>query len=240
MKRTALCLALVALATGCAGGGGPRRGDPQRLLGAVAVPSTVIAAELAFAREARDKGQWTAFRRFATDDAVWPDPDWKNVQTTLKGQANPAQPILWEPDRVVLSCDGSYALSTGPATYPSGRKGRFATIWQRQTKGEYRWVLDQGFELGSDYVQPEMIAADVAQCPSGRRPPAQKEARRGLAWQSGKSDDGTLVWTTTLRPDCSRELVVTAKRGDAMAEVFRSISAPPPAPPGMGPQVVCE
>ncbi len=239
MKHATACLALLALA-GCASANGPRPGDPQRFIGTEAVPSTVIATELAFAREAREKGQWTAFRRFATDDALWPGPNWENVHAALKGQADPAQPILWEPDRVVLSCDGSYALSTGPATYPSGRTGRFATIWQRQANGDYRLVLDQGFELDDEYAKPEMIAAEVADCPSGKRPMPHRTARRGLAWQAEKSDDGTLVWATTLRPDCSRELVVNAKRGDTMAEVFRRSSAPPPAPPGQGPQAVCE
>src|SRR3546814_4565755 len=33
-------------------------------------PSAFIAAELAFARLARDKWQWTAFRETAADDAV--------------------------------------------------------------------------------------------------------------------------------------------------------------------------
>lgn len=239
MNRTIGCLALVAL-VGCATANGPRPGDPQRFIGTTAVPSEVIATELAFARDAREKGTWTAFRRYATDDALWPGPNWQNVQAALKGKADPAQAILWEPDRVVLSCDGSYALSTGPATYPSGRKTRFATIWQRQADGEYRWVLDQGLDLESEYAKPEMIAAEVAECPAGKRPAPQRTARRGLAWQSEQSDDGTLAWTTTLRPDCSREFVVSVRRGDAMTEVFRRPAAAPPAPPGQAPQAVCE
>lgn len=238
MTRTIACLMLVMLA-GCAGGGGPRADDHRRFIGTAGEPSTVIATELAFARAAREKGTWTAFRRFATDDALWPGPNWENVQAALKGRADPAQPILWEPDRVVLSCDGSFALSTGPATHPAGRKSRFATIWQRQTNGDYRWVLDQGFDLEAGSAGSEFIAAEVAECPAGKRPASPGPARRGLAWQSGESDDGTLSWTTALRPDCSRELVVSAKRGGAMVEVFRQVAPPPPAPAGQGPQAVC-
>ncbi|RYD60478.1 MAG: hypothetical protein EOP58_16285, partial [Sphingomonadales bacterium] len=129
--------------------------DPQRaFLGSSAEPSTVIAAELAFARLAREKGTWTAFRETATDDAVWPSPGFVNVKADLKGVPDTAQAIVWEPDRVSVSCDGSFALSTGPATYPNGKRTRFATIWQRQDDGRYKWVLDQGFDLEAGYGKP--------------------------------------------------------------------------------------
>jgi hypothetical protein len=195
------------------------------------VPSEVIAAELAFARMARERGTWTAFRATATDDAVWPSPGWVNVKRSLAGAPDPAQAIVWEPDRVIVSCDGSFALSTGPGTYPDGRKTRFATIWQRQDDGRYRWVLDQGFELETGYAKPEMIGAGVAECGERRRgrPP---RARRGLAWHSSQSDDGTLAWSTELRADCSRSFTVLARRDGAMAEVFRRSSPPPPVPAG--------
>lgn len=217
-------LALTACATG------PRPNDPRRaFLGSTAAPSTVIAAELAFARLARERGQWTAFRETATDDALWPSPGWVNVKADLKGTPDPAQPIVWEPDRVVLSCDGSFALSTGPATYPNGAKTRFATIWQRQDDGRYKWVLDQGFDLEAGYAKPELIGGKVAECGERRRGPPPP-ARRGLAWQSGQSDDGTLAWTTELRPDCGRTIIVMARKGEVMEEVFRRDAAPPAAP----------
>lgn len=234
MKALTATFAL-ALA-GCAAG--PRMDGHQRAyLGSAAVPSEVIAAELAFARMAREKGQWTAFRETATDDAVWPSPAWENVKAALKGAPDPAQPMVWEPDTVWLSCDGSFALSTGPGAWPDGRRTRFATIWQRQDDGRYRWVLDQGFDLEAGYDKPEMIGAQVAQCGERRRGPPHP-TRRGLAWQSGQSDDGTLAWSTALKPDCGRTLVVSARRNGAMEEVFRRSSAPPPAPAN-GPAPTC-
>ena len=233
-----LSLAFALTVTACAAG--PRINDRQRAyLGGAAVPSEVIASELAFARLAREKGQWTAFRETATDDALWPSPGWVNVKADLKGAPDPAQAIVWEPDRVSVSCDGSFALSTGPATYPDGRKARFATIWQRQDDGRYKWVLDQGFELEEGYAKPEMIAAAVAEC--GERRPAGRpaKARRGLAWQSGQSDDGTLSWTTELRADCSRTFTVRVPKSGIPTEVFR-VSAPAPRhPAGSGPPAAC-
>lgn len=201
-------------------------------LGRAAEPSAVIAAELAFARLARDKGTWTAFRETATDDAVWPAPNWQNVKAALKGRPDPAQPIVWEPDMVWSSCDGSFALSTGPATWPDGRKTRFATIWQRQDDGEYRWVLDQGFDSDAGYARPEMIAAEVAECGERRARDPRRKARRALAWQSGEADDGTLAWSTELAPDCSRRFTVRARRAGTLTEVFAARAAPPPPSAG--------
>jgi hypothetical protein len=226
--RAIVAAVVPALLVGCTPG--PRVDDARTaFLGSAAEPSAVIAAELAFARMAREKGTWTAFRATATDDAVWPAPGWQNVKAALKGLPDPAQPIIWEPDLVWSSCDGSFALSTGPATWPNGRKSRFATIWQRQDNGEYRWVLDQGLDPDANYARPEMISAQVAECrerPAGSR---REKARRGLAWQSGRSNDGTLAWTTELAADCSRRFTVTALQAGAMVEVFSARAAPPPA-----------
>ena len=221
LLAAALVLALGACTTGA--GYGPR---PLALR---ANPSDVIATELAFAREARDKGTWTAFRDYATRDAQWPGPRWESVQAALKGAPDPAEAIVWEPDLVWASCDGSFALSSGPATHPGGKRTRFATIWQRQDNGDYRWVLDQGFELEADYSAPDMISAQVADCPAGKslRVDRLPKARRAEAWSAGRSDDDTLTWATELASDCSRTLIVSAMKDGTMTEVFRRVSAAP-------------
>lgn len=231
MKIVSALLAAAAL-TACSA-----TSERPRVLRPAANPSEVIAAELAFARAAREKGTWTAFRQYATRDAQWPGPQWENVQAALKDAPDPAQAIVWQPDQVWSSCDGSFALSTGPATYPDGKRTRFATIWQRQDNGDYRWVLDQGVDLEGGYAAPEMISAGVADCPAGRanRVARVPKARRAAAWAAGQSDDGTLTWNTELRADCSRTLVVSAMQGGAMREVFRRVAAAPAVPAGGAP-----
>ena len=241
--RLAMVAALAAaLLAGCASDGPRARGHRLDLGGPrdrdreleTANPSAVIAAELAFARMAREKGTWTAFREYSTEDALWPAPALSNVRRDLAGTPDPAEAIVWGPDAVWVSCDGSFALSTGPATYPTGRRSRFATIWQRQRDGDYRWVLDQGFDLEAGHAQPEMIGARVADCPPGRkrRDWRRPEVRRGEAWGSGRSNDGTLEWSTAIAADCSRTLTVRTSQGGAMTEVFRRESPRPTAPEG--------
>ncbi|MFA9200757.1 MAG: hypothetical protein ACEQR8_06155 [Cypionkella sp.] len=236
MTRPAIAAAAALLAlAGCAAGPAEPRDPRARTLVVRGEPSTVIAAELAFAREAREKGTWAAFRQWATADAIWPDPGWKNVQLSLKGVPDPARAVVWAPDMVWVSCDGSYALSTGPATWPDGSKNRFATIWQRQDNGDYRWVLDQGFDLEEGYAPREMIAGRAAECPPGTRAFREQprpRARRGEAWHGGRSDDGTLAWTTALAADCRRTHVVSVREDGATKEVFRRTSSVPPVREG--------
>ncbi|MGX7896452.1 hypothetical protein [Tsuneonella sp. HG222] len=244
MTRTTLLAAACLLLGGCVMNGlpganesGPERELRNRLLGAErADPSKVIAAELAFARAAREIGQWTAFRQFATSDAVMPAPNPRPVAEVLKGRADPAQVIVWEPDLVWASCDGSHALSTGPATYPDGSKGRFATIWQRQGRSEYRWVLDQGFDLEDGYAKPDLIAAHIADCPPGT--PAAGNATTWPDRSSGQSRDASLTWETRFAPDCARTFIVRARVEGEMREVFRREAAAPPVPAGRDP-VTC-
>lgn len=209
----------------------------QRGLRPYADPGSVIATERAFARMAREKGTWTAFRAYATKDALFPPPPaWTNVQQSLKGTPDPAQPILWGPDAAWSSCDGSFAVTTGEAAFPSGRKGRFLTVWQRQEKGEYRWVLDQGFDSPGGAINPDTISGRTAECRKGPRP--SRQVRRGEAWGSASANDATLAWETTIAADCSRVAVVRMAGAEGMAEVFRK-SAPPPAAPAGQPAPRC-
>lgn len=240
--RLGVALGAAVLVAACSPGGPYARGNrldlgrpgSEREAFDRADPSKVIAAELAFARAAREEGTWTAFRAYSTEEALWPAPALSNVRQDLAGAADPAEPIVWSPDAVWLSCDGSFALSTGPATYPDGRRARFATIWQRQRDGDYRWVLDQGFDLEMGYAGPEMIGAKVADCPAATERPRLRrfEVRRGEAWGSSRSNDGTLEWATAIAPDCSRTLSVRVSQGGAMTEVFRRESPRPAAPEG--------
>jgi len=242
MKRlAAVVLAAALLAVPAPGGAQERQRDRDRRELYAADASKIIAAELAFARMAREKGTWTAFRETSVDDALWPSPALTKVHDDLKGQADPAQPIVWGPDAVWVSCDGSFALSTGPATLANGRRTRFATIWQRQRDRDFKWVLDQGFDLETDYAQPEFIGAKVAECPhTGARRERWRDpdVQRGSAWGTGTSNDGTFDWSTEIAADCSRTLVVRMRQDGAMSEVFRRHS-PAPTPPQGQPAPSC-
>jgi hypothetical protein len=202
IARTVLLLAALAL-TACSGQGRPR--GPELPL--AANPSAVIAAELAFARLAQEKGQWTAFSQYAADDAVMFVPEPVNARQWLKKQTNPAQAVKWQPHQVWSSCDGTLAVTKGAWQQPNGTVGYFTTVWERHRNGEYKWVMDQGDALAQPLTEPEMIGATVADCSA---PPAEAIAAIPPAkLVEGRSKDGTLWWHVTVSPDQSRSVTVS-------------------------------
>ena len=76
------------------------------LLLAAAAP-TAIDAERAFAADAQKLGQWSAFRKYATDDALMFVPQPTNAQSFLKDRKDPPVAVFWWPGRSYVSCDGS-------------------------------------------------------------------------------------------------------------------------------------
>ena len=162
--RLLAAAAMIATLTACTTG--PRDRTDLR---PTADPSAVIATELAFARAAQEKGQWTAFREYATRDAVMFVPRPVNAQDWLRQQTNPAEAVKWQPYQVWSSCDGSFVVSTGGAAYPGGAQSNFMTVWQKQDNGEYRWVLDQSLPHAERPFAADTIGAAVADCPASRR-----------------------------------------------------------------------
>ncbi len=231
MNRPILAAALLALLASPALS--RERNDPRDGHG-YANPGAVIAAEVAFAKLAQDKGQWTAFVATATKDAVMFVPQMAYAQDYLKGKANPAQAVRWQPHQVWSSCDGTLAVTRG-AWQNGDKSGYFTTVWQRQKDGRYKWVLDQGDELPMPLDEPEMIVSKVADCPAGYRPERAAKPRdfKGKllpldpAHLAGRSLDGTLSWDVAVTPDGGRHFVVTmTSEGKAVTVQDLQVEAP--------------
>lgn len=220
MKPLRLALALAALAaTGVVAAAEERHGPPGHPRNSYANPSAVISVELAFARLAQDKGQWTAFAATAAPDAVMFTPQMVYARSWLHGRANPPVAVQWQPHQIWSSCDGSLMVSHG-AWQRSHSTGYFTTLWQRQKDGSYKWILDSGDDLAQPLPSPEMIAAAIADCPTrsrrqGSKPDQPTSPQRAdpkhpapldPAQRSGRSDDGSLRWSVTVDPSGARTL----------------------------------
>lgn len=241
--RPALLIALAAsLLASCASDGPRARGHRLDLGGPYsdredlnrADPSKVIAAELAFARLAQEKGQWTAFAETSDGDAVMFVPEAVNAHDWLKGRANPPQAVRWQPHQVWSSCDGSLAVTKGAWQRPDGTVGYFTTVWERKRDGDYKWVLDQGDGLEQALAAPAMIGAAVAQCEprAGPRPRREREQFRPAIVRptlcegancngGGASADGTLTYSYAVAAQ-GRQLTVQMREDGTMIEVLRS------------------
>ena len=97
---------------------------------------TAVDAELAFARDAKRIGQWSAFRKWVDNDAVMFTPQAVWAKTFLKPLKDPPHAISWRPLHSFVSCDGRTAVNTGPWYRQDGaRGGYFTTVWQRTPRG---------------------------------------------------------------------------------------------------------
>ena len=215
MRRAAAPLGMVLVLAACAGQGEPRGFKP------LANPSAIVAVEFAFAQDAQDKGQWTAFRDYAAKDAVMFVPQPVEARDWLKKQTDPATAVKWEVHSVWMSCDGSLAVSKG-AWQRTNTFGYFTTVWQRQKRDEYKWTLDQGDGLAEPLAPPDMVAGSVADCSSRPQPPEIAAAPAGVDQRVGWSDDRTLYWIVRVQPDNARTFGAFSWTGHGYDEVVNS------------------
>lgn len=214
----------------------PAEAERPRRRGDQANPTALVAAEIAFAQLAQEKGQWTAFRETAAPDGDMFVPQRVNARDWLKGRTNPPVAVKWQPHEVWMSCDGSAGITRGAWQQPVGT-GYFTTIWQRQNarnakKGAvYKWVLDQGDALTAPLQAPEMIAGKVADCRPAAGPVPTVPPPAGVDARDGASDDRSLQWSSWVFPDRSRQISVWLWNGTAFDPILNlRVAAPPPSP----------
>jgi hypothetical protein len=210
-----------------------RPGGPSRM--AYANPSAGIAADIAFARLAQQKGRWPAFRATAAPDAVMFVPQMVLAQAWLKKAPARSPALAWQPHAAWASCDGSVIVTSG--AWQSGKAvGWYTTVWQRQADGAYKWVFDHGDAAAESPKAPEMIEGRVAQCPQRRAgapanavappPPRPRKPAKtppvvfDPAHKEGRSNDGSLIWQVTAEPSGAHRFIA-GMLVDGQIEPFR-------------------
>lgn len=179
--------------------------------GSIGDPGRVAAADIAFARMAREEGQWSAFRAHAADDAVMDAPGgYAPVSQVLAGLEDPAQPVSWSPTDVWSSCDGTLAISLGRFIHPNGLVGDYVTVWELQRDNSYKWIYRTSApddpqptprpeaDLPENAIVVEGMTAiegRIADCPArgeGLAPPASANERASSISDTRFSKDGTM------------------------------------------------
>ena len=214
-------LFLVATLAACASG---PSADVRSFQPKIANPSAIIAAEIGFNQLAQQKGQWTAFRQTAAKDAVMFVPQPTLALEYLKGKADPAKSVKWQPHRAFMSCDGKTGVTTGAWQKPDGSVGYFTTVWQfvqtnDRGEGEWKWVLDHGDALTAPRVPAEMIETKVASC-KGRAPAMLLAPPEGAQMKTGYSRDQSLSYSWTVQPNGARTIEVKLWNGEATDTVI--------------------
>lgn len=177
---------------------------------AAAEPETAIDAERAFASDAQELGQFTAFRKWAAQDArifgPWPIPH----QQYLEGREDPETSIEWWPLLSLQSCDRSEAINLGHWRHVSGAVGYFVTHWVKTDEG-WRYRLDGGAPLASIPDARGKIEVLAPECDGeiGRMQPVISAEPRPHDFSS--SDDGSIVY----------EYMLDRKTGGLYAKIRR-------------------
>jgi hypothetical protein len=213
-RRAALALALL-LSAPLAAQQGNERARPGSGL---ADPSAVIAADIALSREARERGEAEGLRRAAADAALVLVPDPQPAAKWLKGRSLSSPPPEWDPRTVWLSCDGGYAVILG-AWSRGSQGGTYLALWQRQRKGEWRWLLHEDGPAETLGSEPEMIAGRVAEC-AGLPPRPRGFVPPPVSPLKDASRDGSLEWSVTATRDCALSVSARAWDGKSMVKVL--------------------
>src|SRR3954466_6577788 len=207
---------------------------------AVAAP-TAVDAELAFARDAQQIGQWSAFAKYADHDAVMFTPQAVWARDFLKDRKNPPKSVRWAPVHSFVSCDGRTAVNTGPWWGADGvHHGYFTTVWQR-AGNDWRWAYDGGdAQEGAPPAAPGKAKAHRASCrakapgaPVIPPPPLTAKEARTTPEDSGRgqSADKTLGWDWKVEKDGRRHFRVFQWNGERYEQVLYNDAPPPPSPP---------
>lgn len=218
--QTLAALALGSLVLASCSGGPRERFSSQAINRALAnapgaaQPSTVVKAELAYARAVREESRLSAATQFAGSGAVIHGPDGPVDAATYFAQNTGSEvPDQWEPRSVWMSCSGRLAVSQGRYTDASGLVGNYITVWEQRNNRDYKWVYALAVP---DNPQPpprapepepgpndivvtslDAVAGLVADCPlrGSEMPIAPAVAITDDASQGGRmSRDGTLRW----------------------------------------------
>lgn len=195
-------------------------------------PMSAIDAERAFVADAQKLGQWTAFRKWATPDALMFVPQPIKAHDFLKDRKDPPVSVYWWPGRSYVSCDGTVAINTGPWVRGFGKSvGYFTTVWVKQPDGGWKWVYDAGDELPAPRAEGGDVKPIVASCRDlPRNVEMVLDTSDGTKSDSGRSPDESMNWIWEVRKDGARYFTLNFWDGEKFVSVIKDEVAAPPKP----------
>lgn len=110
----------------------------------------LVATEYLFAASAAEIGTRDSFLEFIADDGIIFRPAPVNGKVYLTNAPKRTGLLSWYPVYAEISNDRDIGFTTGPAEFRKEKDstaiwfGNFCTVWQRQTNGEFKFVIDYG------------------------------------------------------------------------------------------------
>lgn len=115
----------------------------------------LLEADRAFSEMSVNKGIYEAFLAYIADDGVilrnnsYPSKGRESLKMFFSGKADTSFILSWEPlyEKIAASGDLGYTYGIHTRITKSNgeeTKGTYITIWQKQTDGSWKFVLDTG------------------------------------------------------------------------------------------------
>lgn len=111
----------------------------------------LVETEQSFAKFAEEKGTKSAFLEFLADDGLIFQPTVTNGKLFWKDRSESPAWLNWSPSWADISSDGNLGYTTGGWSFhPKGKSdkaaafGEYLTIWEKQSDGTFKAVLDIG------------------------------------------------------------------------------------------------
>lgn len=168
-------------------------------------PGALVEVDSSLAHRARDRGAANALIAFAEDSAEVIAGQPAPLRAWLKGHDAAPWFAARRTEAAYAACDGTAGITTG-----SWRDGGFALVWHRQKALDYRWVLAAIGPAPAQSAHADWITGKLADCPprdadaapGERALPAPLPPLPGATDRhDGRSQDGSLVWTTARAAD---------------------------------------
>ncbi|PKL82923.1 MAG: hypothetical protein CVV24_07655 [Ignavibacteriae bacterium HGW-Ignavibacteriae-3] len=122
--------------------------------------NSMVAAEYSFAKSATEIGTRDAFLKFIADDGILFRPTPVNGRKFLTDSPGRPGLLSWFPVCAKVSINGRMGFTTGPADFKKDKDsaaiwfGNFATVWERQSDGEWKFVIDYGNSCNEQNLSP--------------------------------------------------------------------------------------
>lgn len=131
---------------------------------AMEAPTSLAAAETAFAAHSVREDMRAAFLAAFADDGVMVRGGWTVANAFLANRPAPPIVLEWRPQYVEVAASGELGLSTGPSKITSKQKpetppayGQFVSIWRRAPGGPWKVEVD----LGISHPEGELWTAPL-------------------------------------------------------------------------------
>lgn len=128
---------------------------------------SLVDAEWAFIRMAKERNTSDAFYAFLADSAVTFGAEPRIGKKHLVGQAINETWLYWEPVFTDISASGDFGFNTGPWELRENRTspeavafGRFTSVWKKEN-GQWKVAIDMGIAHPKPIIKDSLVSSSI-------------------------------------------------------------------------------